>query len=166
MACVRDRLDATVGTEKQRMDDVYGFAGIATKALRVSRRAGQSSARADSVVDKVSCDVKKKIEEAAREAQCIIDEITADCRGVSTDMEYQNNGDVIESTTCNSPALGGGEKDAGKVVVRYNPKQARQAVLALRESLLPNNDDGSEEGEYAAPPHWIEEIRGASDDES
>lgn len=45
-------------------------------------------------------------------------------------------------------------------------EQARQAVLALRESLLPDNYDGSEEGEYVTPPHWIKEIRGASDDKS
>lgn len=157
---------ADVGIQEQRKDDAHGFAGIATKALRMPRRAGQSSAEVGSIVDEVSADVGKEIKKATEEAQRIIDEITADCRGVSTDIKDQNNGDVIESAACNSPVLGDGEKDAGKVVDRYNPNKAQQAVLALRASLLPDNYDGSEEGEYTAPPHWIEEIRGADDDES
>lgn len=162
---VRDCLAATVGIQEQRKDDAHGFAGIATKALRMPRRAGQSSAEADSIVDEVSSDVDKKIEEATKAAQCIIDQITAGCRGVSTDIKDQNNGDVIESTACNSPVLGDGEKDAGKVVDRYNPNKAQQAVLTLRASLLPDNYDGGEEGKYVTPPHWIEEVRGADDDD-
>ena len=163
---VRDCLAATVGIQEQRKDDAHGFAGIATKALRMPRRAGQSSAQAGSIVDEVSADVGKEIKKATEEAQRIIDEITADCRGVSTDIKDQNNGDVIESAACNSPVLGDGEKDAGKVVDRYNPNKARQAVLALRRSLLPDNGDSSEEGEYVTPPRWIAEIRDADDNKS
>ena len=163
---VRDCLAATVGIQEQRKDDAHGFAGIATKALRMPRRAGQSSAQAGSIVDEVSADVGKEIKKATEEAQRIIDEITADCRGVSTDIKDQNNGDVIESAACNSPVLGDGEKDAGKVVDRYNTNKAQQAVLALRASLLPDNYDGGEEGKYITPPRWIKEIRGAGDDES
>jgi len=156
---------AVVGLEEQRKDDAHGFAGIATKALRMPRRAGQSSAEVGSIVDEVSADVGEEIKKATEEAQRIIDEITADCRGVSTDIKDQNNGDVIESIACNSPVLGDGEKDAGKVVDRYNTNKAQQAVLALRASLLPDNDDGGEEGEYVTPLHWIEEVRGADDDD-
>lgn len=157
---------ADVGIQEQRKDDAHGFAGIATKALRMPRRAGQSSAEAGLIVDEVSSDVDKKIEEATKAAQREIDEITADCRGVSTDIKDQNNGDVIESIACNSPVLGDGEKDTGKVVDRYNPNKAQQAVLALRASLLPDNYDGGEEGKYITPPHCIEEIRGVDEDES
>jgi hypothetical protein len=52
---------------------------------------------------------------------------------------------------------------------RYSPdlalEQARQAISVLRASLLPDNDDGGEEGEYVTPLHWIEEIRGADDND-
>lgn len=52
---------ADVGIQEQRKDDAHGFAGIATKALRMPRRAGQSSAEVGSIVDEVSADVGKEI---------------------------------------------------------------------------------------------------------
>jgi hypothetical protein len=155
---------ADVGIQEQRKDDAHGFAGIATKALRMPRRAGQSSAEAGLIVDEVSSDVDKKIEEATKAAQREIDEVTADCPGAVIATEADQSAGF---RGCNSPVLDEGKRTGRYVYFdRYSPEQAWQAVLALRASLLPDNYDGSEEGEYAAPPYWIEELRGVDDDES
>ena len=100
-------------------------------------------------------------------AQREIDEVTADCPGAAIATAADQNAGF---RGCNSPVLGEGKRTGRYVSFdRYSPdlaiEQARQAVLALRESLLPDNYDGSEE-EYATPPHRIEEIRGAGDDKS
>ena len=72
---------------------------------------------------------------------------------------------------CDSPTLDEGKRTGEYVSSdRYNPdlalEQAWQAISALRRSLLPDNGDSSEEGEYVTPPHWIKEIRGVIDDKS
>lgn len=103
-------------------------------------------------------------------AQREIDEITASCPGLTaTTAESQSSEGAFRG--CNSPTLDEGKRTGEYVSSdRYNPdlalEQAWQAISALRRSLLPDNGDNSAEGEYAAPPHWIEEIRGAGDDES
>ncbi len=104
---------AAVGLEEQRKDDAHGFAGIETKAPRMSRRAGQSSAEVGSIVDEVSADVDKKIEEATKAAQREIDEVTASCPGLTaTTAESQSSEGAFRG--CNSPAL-----DEGKCTGRY-----------------------------------------------
>jgi hypothetical protein len=104
---------AVVGLEEQRKDDAHGFAGIATKALRMPRRAGQSSAEVGSIVDEVSADVDKKIEEATKAAQREIDEVTASCPGLTaTTAESQSSEGIFRG--CNSPVL-----DEGKRTGRY-----------------------------------------------
>lgn len=106
--------------------------------------------------------------EETEAAQREIDEVTADCPGAAIATAADQSAGF---RGCNSPVLGEGKRTGEYVSSdRYSPdlaiEQARQAVLALRESLLPDNGDSSEEGEYVTPPHWIKEIRGASDDES
>ena len=88
--------------EEQRKDDVHGFAGIATKALRVPRCAGQSSAELGSIVDGVWADVDKKIEEATKAAQREIDEVTADCPGAAIATAADQSAGF---RGCNSPAV-------------------------------------------------------------
>ena len=155
---------ADVGLEEQRKDDAHGFAGIETKAPRMSRRAGQSSAEVGSIVDEVSADVDKKIEEATKAAQREIDEVTADCPGAAIATAADQSAGF---KGCNSPVLDEGKRTGRYVSFdRYSPEQARQAVLALRASLLPDNYDGGEEGEYVTPPRWIAEIRDADDNKS
>lgn len=121
-------------------------------------------------VTREHADVDKKIEEATKAAQSEIDEKTADCPGPITAMgESQSvKGAIVEVTVCGNSRLHDGERHTNELVYieRYNPEEARQAVSALRRSLLPDNDDGSEEGKYVTPPHWIEEIRDADDNKS
>ena len=102
---------AAVGLEEQRKDDAHGFAGIETKAPRMSRRAGQSSAEVGSIVDEVSADVDKKIEEATKAAQREIDEVTADCPGAAIATAADQSAGF---KGCNSPVL-----DEGKRTGRY-----------------------------------------------
>lgn len=115
---------ADVGIQEQRKDDAHGFAGIATKALRMPRRAGQSSAEAGLIVDEVSSDVDKKIEEATKAAQREIDEVTASCPGLTaTTAESQSSEGAFRE--CNSPALDEGKRTGRYVSFdRYSPEQA------------------------------------------
>ena len=113
---------AAVGLEEQRKDDAHGFAGIATKALRMPRCAGQSSAEVGSIVDGVRADVDKKIEEATKAAQCEIDEVTADCPGAAIATEEDRSAGL---RGCNSPVLDEGKRTGRYVPFdRYSPEQA------------------------------------------
>ena len=155
---------ADVGLEEERKDDAHGFAGIATKALRIPRRAGQSSAEVGSIVDGVRADVGEKKKDITEAAQHEIDEVTADCPGAAITTAADQSAGL---KGCNSPVLDEGKRTGRYVSFdRYSPEQARQAVLALRASLLPDNYDGGEEGEYVTPPRWIAEIRDADDNKS
>ena len=133
--------------------------GIGATGLDVPKRC-EGCPYAEGVTREHAADVGLGETEAAQRE---IDEVTADCPGAAIATAADQSAGF---RGCNSPLLGDGEKDAGKVVDRYNTNKAQQAVLALRRSLLPDNGDSSEEGEYVTPPHWINEIRGASDDES
>ena len=106
--------------------------------------------------------------EETKAAQREIDGVTADCPGAAIATVADQSAGF---RGCNSSALDEGKRTGEYVSFdRHNLdlalEQARQAVLALRRSLLPDNDDGSEEGKYVTPPHWINEIRGTGDDES
>ena len=106
--------------------------------------------------------------EETKAVQREIDGVTADCPGAAIATAADQSAGF---RGCNSPTLDEGKHTGEHVSFdRYNPdlalEQARQAVSALRRSLLPDNYDGGEEGIYTTPLHWIEEIRGADDDES
>lgn len=106
--------------------------------------------------------------EETKAAQREIDGVTADCPGAAIATAADQSAGF---RGCNSPVLGEGKRTGRYVSFdRYSPdlaiEQARQAVLALRRSLLPDNYDSSEEGEYVTPPHWIKEIRDADDNKS
>lgn len=167
---IKRRFDTIVDLEKKRIEAANKHACI---LLAYAGYTDELQEGVGSIVDEVSADAEAIIEEAAKAAQSEIDQVTANCHGpVTATVESRSSEDVIvEFRGCDSPALNEG-KYTGRYVSfdRYNPdlalEQARQAILALRESLLPDNYDGSEEGEYATPPHWIKEIRGVIDDES
>lgn len=158
---------ADVGLEEERKDVAHACARI---LLEYVGHTDELQRKLDAVINDVRADVERNKRNITEAAQREIDEITASCPGLTaTTAESQSSEGAFRG--CNSPVLGEG-KCTGRYVSfdRYSPdlaiEQARQAVLALRESLLPDNGDSSEEGEYVTPPHWIKEIRGAGDDES
>lgn len=158
---------ADVGLEEERKDVVHRCVSALLQHVKYTDKLQKEL---DLIVDGVWADVKENKRSITKAAQREIDEITASCPGLTaTTAESQSSEGAFRG--CNSPALDEGKR-TGKYVSFdiYNPdlamEQVRQAVLALRRNWLPNNYDGSEEGEYATPPHWIEEIRGASDDKS
>lgn len=167
---VEGKLNATVKLQRRRETTTRDCAGI---FLENFKHTDESLREIGSIVDKTSADAEAIIEEAAKAAQREIDKVTANCHGpVTATVESRSSeGTVVEFVGCDSPTLDGGKRTGEYVSSdRYNPdlalEQALQAISALRRSLLPDNGDNSAEGEYAAPPHWINEIRGASDDES
>ena len=167
---VEGKLNATVKLQRSRETTTRDCAGI---FLENFEHTDESLREIGSIVDKTSADAEAIIEEAAKAAQSEIDQVTANCHGpVTATVESRSSeGTVVEFVGCDSPTLDGGKRTGEYVSSdRYNPdlalEQAWQAISALRRSLLPDNGDNSAEGEYAAPPHWIEEIRGAGDDES
>ena len=167
---VEGKLNATVELQRSRETTTRDCAGI---FLENFEHTDESLREIGSIVDKTSADAEAIIEKAAKAAQSEIDQVTANCHGpVTATVESRSSeGTVVKFVGCDSPTLDEGKRTGEHVSFdRYNPglalEQARQAVLALRRSLLPDNYDGGEEGEYVTPPHWINEIRGASDDES
>lgn len=143
--------------------------GIGATGLDVPKRC-EEWPYAEGVTREHAADVGLEETEAAQRE---IDQVTVNCHGpVTATVESRSSeGTVVKFVGCDSPTLDEGKRTGEYVSFdRHNPdlalEQARQAVSALRRSLLPDNDDGSEEGKYVTPPHWIEEIRGASDDES
>lgn len=113
---------ADVGIQEQRKDDVHGFAGIATKALRMPRRAGQSSAEVGSIVDGVRADVEEKKKDITKAAQREIDEVTADCPGAAITTAADQSAGL---KGCNSPVLDEGKRTGRYVSFdRYSPEQA------------------------------------------
>lgn len=167
---VEGKLNATVKLQRRRETTTRDCAGI---FLENFKHTDESLREIGSIVDKTSDDAEAIIKEATKAAQREIDQVTANCHGpVTATVESRSSeGTVVKFVGCDSPTLDEGKRTGEYVSSdRYNPdlalEQARQAVLALRRSLLPDNGDSSEEGEYVAPPHWIEEIRDADDDES
>lgn len=167
---VEGKLNATVKLQRSRETTTRDCAGI---FLENFEHTDESLREIGSIVDKTSADAEAIIEKAAKAAQSEIDQVTANCHGpVTATVESRSSeGTVVKFVGCDSPTLDGGKRTGEYVSFdRHNLdlalEHARQAVLALRRSLLPDNGDSSEEGEYITPPHWIEEIRGAGDDES
>ena len=156
---------ADVGLEEERKDVAHACARI---LLEYVGHTDELQRKLDAVINDVRADVERNKRNITEAAQREIDEVTADCPGAAIATAADQSAGF---RGCNSPALDEGKRTGRYVSFdRYSPdlaiEQARQAVLALRESLLPDNGDSSEEGEYVTPPHWIKEIRGASDDES
>ena len=167
---VEGKLNATVKLQRSRETTTRDCAGI---FLENFEHTDESLREIGSIVDKTSADAEAIIEEAAKAAQSEIDKVTANCHGpVTATVERRSSeGTVVEFVGCDSPTLDEGKRTGEHVSFdRYNPglalEQARQAVLALRRSLLPDNYDSSEEGEYVTPPHWIKEICDADDNKS
>lgn len=138
--------------------------GIGATGLDVPKRC-EGCPYAEGIAREHAADVGLEETEAAQRE---IDGVTADCPGAAIATAADQSAGF---RGCNSPTLDEGKRTGEYVSFdRHNLdlalEQARQAVLALRRSLLPDNGDSSEEGEYVTPPHWINEIRGASDDES
>lgn len=161
---------ADVGLEEKRKDVAHKCARI---LLEYVEQTAESQRKLDAVINDVRADVERNKRNITEAAQREIDEITADCPGpiTATAESRGSEGIIVEFRGCDSPALGEGKRTGRYVSFdRYNSdlalEQAWQAVLALRESLLPDNYDGGEEGKYITPPRWIKEIRGASDDKS
>lgn len=161
---------AAVGLEEERKDVAHACASTLSEYVG---HTDELQRKLDAVINDVRADVERNKRNITEAAQREIDEVTADCPGpiTATAESRGSEGIIVEFRGCDSPALGEGKRTGRYVSFdRYNSdlalEQAWQAVLALRESLLPDNYDSSEEGEYVTPPHWIKEIRGASDDES
>lgn len=167
---IKRRFDTIVDLEKKRIEAANKHACI---LLAYAGYTDELQEGVGSIVDEVSADAEAIIEEAAKAAQSEIDQVTANCHGpVTATVESRSSeGTVVEFVGCDSPTLDEGKRTGEYVSFdRHNPglalEQARQAISALRRSLLPDNDDGSEEGKYVTPPHWIEEIRDADDNKS